>query len=51
MEKLLPPSRFLCPGSKIVKVGLNRTDFISGLVLFFLAVGYGFEAWRLPRVM
>jgi len=33
-----------------MKAGLNRTDFITGLTLFFLAAGYGVEAWRLPRV-
>ncbi len=33
-----------------MSIGFNRTDFITGLILFFVAVGYGFEAWRLPRV-
>ncbi len=34
----------------MMKEGIHRTDFITGLTLFFLAAGYGVEAWRLPRV-
>ncbi len=33
-----------------MKSGFHPTDFITGLILFFVAVGYGLEAWRLPRV-
>ena len=33
-----------------MKADINRTDFIAGLILFFVAAGYGVEAWRLPRV-
>ena len=33
-----------------MKAGIHRTNFITGLTLFFLAAGYGVEAWRLPRV-